>query len=58
MELGEDLGAKYCNSILGKDKSVRIQNAKDATILFFRFLKKEIESYVEQKDYVRILNMQ
>ena len=49
MELGEDLGAKYCNSILGKDKSVRIQNAKDATILFFRFLKKEIESYVEQK---------
>lgn len=49
MELGEDLGAKYYNSVLGKEKTITIQNAKDATILFFRFLKKEIESFVERK---------
>ena len=49
MELGEDLGPKYYNSTLNREKSVQIQNAKEATSLFFRFLKKEIENFVHAK---------
>ena len=49
MELGEDLGPKYYNSTLNREKSIQIQNAKDATSVFFRFLKKEIENFVHTK---------
>ena len=35
MELGEDLGPKYYNSTLNREKSIQIQNAKDATSVFF-----------------------
>ena len=49
MELGEDLGPKYYNSTLNREKPIQIQNAKDATSVFFRFLKKEIENLVHTK---------
>lgn len=49
MELGEDLGPKYYNSTLNREMPIQIQNAKDATSLFFRFLKKEIEDFVHNK---------
>lgn len=49
MELGEDLGPKYYNSALNREKSIQIQNAKDATSVFFGFLKEEIENFVHAK---------
>lgn len=49
MELGEDLGPKYYNSALNQEKPVLIQNAKDAASVFFRFLKKEIESFIQDQ---------
>ena len=40
MEIGEDLGAKYY-----KSQYPKIRNPKDCCILFFKFLKKQIEKY-------------
>jgi molecular chaperone DnaK (HSP70) len=50
MELGEDVGSKYPASELGKDhKLTTILNPVDATKLFFRYLKAQIERHI--KDY-------
>ncbi len=47
MELGEDVGCKYPNSELGKthDK-LTILNPTDAAKLFFKYLKVQIEKYI------------
>lgn len=47
MELGEDVGCKYPNSELGKthDK-LTILNPTDASKLFFKYLKVQIEKYI------------
>lgn len=42
MELGKDLGNRWYAS-----QQQKIKNPKDATILFFRFLKRSIEKYVQ-----------
>ncbi|HIP26376.1 MAG TPA: molecular chaperone DnaK [Flavobacteriaceae bacterium] len=46
MELGEDVGCKYPQSELNSDK-LTIQNPKDVTKIFFKYLKVQIEKYVE-----------
>lgn len=48
MELGEDVGCKYPNSELGKNHKISILNPKDATNIFFKYLKVQIERYVEK----------
>ena len=45
MELGEDLGAKYFNSELGRNSSTPILNPKDATKVFFQYLKAQIDRH-------------
>ena len=45
MGLGEDIGCKYPQSQLNNDK-LRILNPKDATKIFFKYLKTQIEKYV------------
>lgn len=48
MELGEDVGSKYPNSELGKSHPLlTILNPIDATTLFFKYLKAQIERYVK-----------
>jgi len=49
MELGEDMGAKYSESELNNDKYT-ILNPKDATSLFFKYLKTQIEKYIQKND--------
>jgi molecular chaperone DnaK len=46
MELGEDVGCKYPHSELNNEK-IKLLNPKDATKLFFRYLKVQIEKYVD-----------
>ena len=47
MELGEDVGCKYPNSELGKNHDkLTILNPIDATKIFFKYLKVQIERYV------------
>lgn len=46
MDLGEDIGCKYPQSELNNEK-FKLLNPKDATKLFFRYLKVQIEKYVE-----------
>ncbi len=47
MELGEDVGCKYPNSELGKNHSkLTILNPTDASKIFFKYLKVQIERYV------------
>lgn len=46
MELGEDLGAKYYNSELDRNSSSPILNPKDATKVFFQYLKAQIDRYI------------
>lgn len=50
MELGEDVGPKYFDSELGKNSKFQILNAKDATLYFFMYLKRQIELYVEKNE--------
>lgn len=51
MELGEDVGCKYPNSELGKSHPlVSILNPVDATTLFFKYLKAQIEKYVRENN--------
>ncbi|MBU3823145.1 Hsp70 family protein [Flavobacteriaceae bacterium XHP0103] len=47
MELGEDVGCKYPNSELGKNHNkLTILNPIDAAKIFFKYLKVQIERYV------------
>ena len=47
MELGEDVGCKYPNSELGKNhKKLTILNPTEALKIFFKYLKVQIERYV------------
>ena len=50
MELGTDKGCAYPYSELNGDKGVLIQNPKDVTTLFFKFLKKMIEDYISENN--------
>lgn len=49
MELGEDLGAKYFNSELDRNSDFPILNPKDATKIFFQYLKAQIDRFVKTK---------
>ncbi|WP_341222154.1 Hsp70 family protein [Polaribacter atrinae] len=47
MELGEDVGCKYPNSELGKNHNkLTILNPTDASKIFFKYLKVQIERYI------------
>jgi molecular chaperone DnaK (HSP70) len=46
MELGEDLGSKYYNSELDRKSDFPILNPKDATKVFFQYLKDQINRYI------------
>jgi molecular chaperone DnaK (HSP70) len=46
MELGEDLGAKFFNSELGRNSATPILNPKDAAKVFFQYLKVQIDRYI------------
>lgn len=47
MELGEDIGCKYPQSELNSNK-LKILNPKDVSIIFFKYLKVQIEKYVKE----------
>ena len=48
MEFGEDVGCKYPNSELGKNhKNLTILNPVDAAKIFFKYLKVQIERYIQ-----------
>jgi Molecular chaperone len=48
MELGENLGNKYSESVLGSDPDFPVRNPQDATRLFFFFMKHQIEEAVRE----------
>ena len=48
MELGEDLGNKYSESVLGEEAQFHVRNPKEATKFFFFWLKHQIESAVNK----------
>lgn len=50
MELGEDLGAKYYNSELDRKSDFPILNPKDATKVFFQYLKAQIDRIVRTEN--------
>ena len=50
MELGEDLGSKYFNSELDRKSDFPILNPKDATKIFFQYLKAQIDRFVKTKN--------
>lgn len=50
MELGEDLGAKYYSSQLDKNTDFTIYSPKDAAILFFKYLKAQIDRYLRENN--------
>lgn len=50
MELGEDLGSKYFNSELDRKSDFPILNPKDATKVFFQYLKAQIDRFVKTKN--------
>jgi molecular chaperone DnaK (HSP70) len=50
MELGEDLGSKYFNSELDRGSDFPILNPKDATKVFFQYLKAQIDRFVKTKN--------
>ncbi len=50
MELGEDVGCKYPNSDLGKEAKYTILNPVDASKLFFKYLKVQIDKYVTENN--------
>ena len=48
MEFGEDVGCKYPNSELGKNhENLTILNPTDVAKIFFKYLKVQIESYLQ-----------
>ena len=47
MELGEDIGCRYPKSELGRDSKITILNPQDATKIFFKYLKVQIERFVK-----------
>ena len=50
MNLGEDNGPEYTRTELKEgNKNGKIENALDATKLFFQYLKREIDQFVEEK---------
>ncbi len=49
MELGEDVGYKYPESELNNDK-IQILNPKDAASIFFKYLKVQIEKFVNENN--------
>ena len=51
MELGEDLGNKYSESVLGEGSSHPVRNPKEAARFFFFWLKHQIESAVHKLGY-------
>jgi len=51
MDLGEDFGCKYPNSKLGENEKYTILNPKDATMIFFKYLKKQIENYIVKNNF-------
>jgi molecular chaperone DnaK len=51
MELGTDLGANYSESLLNNGNEWDILNAKDATRVFLRYLKIQIDEYVTNKKW-------
>jgi len=50
MQLGEDVGCHYPESELGKDSSIKILTAQEATKLFFKFVKDKIDQFVKQNN--------
>ena len=48
MELGENLGYKYSESVLGEDSAFQVRNPKEATKFFFYWLKHQIDSAVSK----------
>ncbi len=50
MELGEDIGCKYPYSELNNTQKINILNPKDATTIFFKYIKVQIEKYVKEND--------
>lgn len=55
MELGEDLGSKYFNSELNRNSEVKILNPKDAAIIFFQYLKAQIDRYIRTNNLASYL---
>ena len=51
IELGEDVGCKYPNSELGENEKYTILNPKHATMIFFKYLKKQIENYIVKNNF-------
>lgn len=47
MDLGEDIGFKYPQSELNNEK-IKILNPKDVTTIFFKYLKVQIEKYIQK----------
>ena len=47
MDLGEDVGFKYPQSELNNEK-IKLLNPKDVTTLFFKYLKTQIEKYINE----------
>lgn len=57
MELGEDVGCKYPNSDLGKNhEKLTILNPTDAAKLFFKYLKVQIEKYINSNSLPSNIN--
>jgi len=54
MELGEDLGAKYYESLLANDPVFKIQNPKDAARVFFMYLKTFLNQYCKEHSVSRV----
>ncbi|MBP6234879.1 MAG: Hsp70 family protein [Saprospiraceae bacterium] len=50
MELGEDLGSKYYNSELDRKSKYTILNPKDATKVFFQYLKAQIDRIIRTEN--------
>lgn len=48
MELGEDLGVKYYDSVLKDKEPFCIKNPKDVARFFFMYLKRAIEKYCDE----------
>ena len=51
MELGEDLGNKYSDSVLGEGAPFQVRNPKEAAKFFFFWLKHQIEASVSKLGY-------
>lgn len=56
MEIGENLGAKYYNSEVGKMEGVKIRNPKDCVRVFFLYLTMLIKKYCKENGYSDNIN--